>query len=80
MTEDASLKHIGKSHSYNTRQKNELNLPKATGLYKSSFYVKGLKEYSMLAAQIKDLKSTSQFVNKCKKQLIKEQELQAVVL
>ena len=70
MTEDASLKSIGKSHSYNTRRKHELNLPTASGHYKNSFYVKGLREYSMLPVHIKDSNSISQFVNKCKKVLL----------
>ena len=73
MTEDASMKYIGKTHAYNTRRKNELNLPKASGHYKNSFYVKGLKDYSMLAVQLKDSKNIAQFTNKCKKDLLKKQ-------
>ena len=71
MTEDASLKDMGKMHAYNTRRKHELNLPKASGHYKNSFYVKGLREFSMLPVHIKDSNTVSQFVRQCKKELQK---------
>ena len=48
MTEDSNKHDIIKRHSYNTTQKNELNIPLATGQYRNSFFVKGMKDYSNL--------------------------------
>ena len=73
MAIDATQNSMKKNHPYNTRQKSELNLPNASGLYKNSFYVKGLKDYTNLTSHIKEAKSITQFTNRCKKYLINGQ-------
>ena len=73
MAEDSKAKSITKKHKYNTRQKFELNLPYATGLYKNSFFVKGLKEFTSLPTEIKSSKNVFRFVNKFKNFLINKQ-------
>ena len=73
MTEDSNEHRVLKTHSYNTRQKTELNLPRATGHYKNSFYVKGMKDYSNLPNTIKKSRTLKQFITACKRQLLSEQ-------
>ena len=67
MTEDSTQTKVTKQHDYNTRQKGELNLPCASGHYKKSFYVKGMKDYSNLPNSIKGSKTLKQFNTACKK-------------
>ena len=69
MTEDAKYKTIEKTHTYNTRQKDELNLPRADGLYKRTFFVKGLRDYTNLPNAVKSSRSLNQFLNACKRHL-----------
>ena len=73
MTEDSNKRDITKLHNYNTRQKNELNMPLATGHYKNSFFVKGMKDYSKLPYSVKNTLKLSHFINKCKGHLLAEQ-------
>ena len=70
MTLDANQNSVEKKHGYNTRQRNELNLPKADGLYKKTFFVKGLSEYSKLATTAKSMTNLGQFVRECKRILL----------
>ena len=69
MTEDSNEIQVIKQHDYNTRHKHELNIPLATGHYRNSFYVKGMKDYLNLPNSIKALPKLSQFVNRCKTHL-----------
>ena len=69
MTVDADQKSIEKKHKYNTRHRKELNLPKADGLYKKTFFVKGLCEYSKLGNAVKAASSLGQFTRECKRML-----------
>ena len=66
MTEDSNEQTVVKSHKYNTRQKTELNVPRATGHYKNSFYVKGMKDYSKLPNTIKEKRTLQHFISACK--------------
>ena len=70
MTVDSNRKSIAKTHRYNTRQRKELNLPKADGLYKKTFFVKGLLDYSKLANAAKTSPSLGQFIGKCKRNIV----------
>ena len=70
MTEDSTTNRVIKSHNYNTRQKNELNLPRASGHYKNSFYVKGMKDYSRLPNLLKNKPNLKQFTMACKNYLL----------
>ena len=70
MTVDSNQKSIAKTHRYNTRQRKELNLPKADGLYKKTFFVKGLQDYSKLSNAVKTSPSLGQFIGKCKRILL----------
>ena len=67
MTEDSTQTKVTKKHDYNTRRKGELNLPRASGHYKNSFYVKGMKDYSNLPNSVKGSTSLKKFNNACKK-------------
>ena len=70
MKEDHNKVNLEKQHSYNTRNKREINLPLATStVYKNSFYVKGSKLYSDLPSEIKEEKNYKLFVQRCKKYL-----------
>ena len=66
MTVDSNQNSIVKKHGYNTRQRKELNLPKADGLYKKTFFVKGLCDYSKLTTAVKATPSLCQFIQECK--------------
>ena len=70
MKVDSNQKSIAKTHGYNTRQRNELNLPKAEGLYKKTFFVKGLSDYSKLTNAVKSTPSLNIFVRECKRMLL----------
>ena len=70
MTVDSNQKSIAKTHGYNTRQRNELNLPKAEGLYKKTFFVKGIRDYSKLAHTVKKSPSLNTFIRDCKQLLL----------
>ena len=62
---------IQKTHNYSTRNKTQMNLPAAkSSSYRSSFLFKGLRDYQLLPADIKQEVHGTQFLNKCKQHLM----------
>ena len=75
MKEDQHGSKLEKKHKYETRKKEEINLPLATSqLYRNSFYVLGLKEFSQLCTEIKEEKQYKRFVCHCKDYLLGKAE------
>ena len=57
-----------KNHSYNTRNKNYLNLPRSSRkIYHNSFLVQSLKKFSTLPMELKDSSNIEQFTKRVKK-------------
>ena len=77
MRTDHENVNLLKTHRYSTRNKKEINLPRAdTQTYRSSFLFKGLCKYQLLPAEIKAEKKEKKFVTDCKEYLIKLRKLE----
>ena len=69
---DARGKPLEKKHKYNTRNKNELNLPKVVNnKYHKSFLFQGIKCYSVLPHNLKDCTTYETFVTRLKQHFFK---------
>ena len=65
---DSKGSSLTKTHSYNTRNKNNLNLPMSSRkTYYNSFLVQSLKKFSTLPMEIRDCSNIEQFTHKVKK-------------
>ena len=65
---DSKGSSLSKTHSYNTRNKNDLNLPMSSRkIYYNSFLVQSLKKLSTLPVEIRDSSNIEQFTHKVKK-------------
>ena len=65
---DSKGSSLKKNHSYNTRNKNNLNLPMSSRkTYYNSFLVQSLKKFSTLPMEIRDCSNIKQFTCKVKK-------------
>ena len=57
-----------KNHSYNTRSKKDLNLPRfSRRIYHNSFLVQRLKKFTNLPLELKDSLNINQFTHRVKK-------------
>ena len=71
ITEDSKGQTLMKTHGYSTRNKNMPNLPRVRSMkYQSSFLSKGIKEFSKLPQELKDIKSWTLFKSKIKLHVI----------
>ena len=71
ITEDSKGQTLMKTHGYSTRNKSMPNLPRVRSLkYQSSFLSKGIKEFSKLPQELKDIKSWALFKSKIKPHII----------
>ena len=69
---DAKGDSLRKTHRYNTRQKNEANLPLITNKkYHQSFLFQGIKRYSILPTYIKNINKFHSFINVIKERYFK---------
>ena len=67
---DNNNKPLKKSHTYQTREKKLLNIPRHnTDTYHKSFLISITRDYSTLPHDITKMSSLSTFVNHCKKHL-----------
>ena len=70
---DAKGISLRKTHRYNTRQKNESNLPLATKKkYHQSFLFQGIKKYSTLPPKIKNINMYNSFIHVLKERYFKQ--------
>ena len=70
---DATGTTLAKSHQYNTRRKKEINLPMVTNRnYLRSFLFQGIKRYSSLSNEIKNITNYNRFVNVLKEEYCKQ--------
>ena len=71
ITEDSKGQSLMKTHGYLTRNKSMPNLPRVKNLkYQSSFLNKGIKEFSTLPQELKDIKSWPLFKSKIKSHIL----------
>ena len=69
---DARGNSLKKKHKYDTRNKNELNLPKVVNnKYHKSFLFQGIKHYSVLPQNIKVCTAHGTFITKLKQHFFK---------
>ena len=69
---DAKGDSLRKTQRYNTRQKNEANLPVITNKkYHQSFLFQGIKRYSTLPSVIKNINKFNSFINILKERYYK---------
>ena len=70
---DAKGSSLRKIHRYNTRQKNESNLPLVTKKkYHQSFLFQGIKKYSTLPPKIKNINMYNSFIHVLKERYFKQ--------
>ena len=70
---DATGTTLLKTHQYNTRRKKEINLPLVTNRnYHRSFLFQGIKRYSSLSNEIKNITDYNRFVNALKEEYCKQ--------
>ena len=67
-TTDVWNKSLCKGHQYNTRNKEIPNLPKGNcPLYRPSFLVQSIKDYSSVPVELKSVENESLFLSSCKR-------------
>ena len=68
---DSNRLSLVKTHRYHTRQKTELNLPRAaTKSYKNSFLFQSIVDYQKLPAELKKMSHYPLFIRKVKEFLL----------
>ena len=72
MRVDHKRRPMRKKHSYDTRNKSQMNLPMARSkVYCNSFLFKGLRDFQLLPNEIKSEQHELKFIKKCKLELLK---------
>ena len=75
LSHDKNKKSLTKQHQYNTRNKDQLNIPKHSSLsYHKSFLTSCIRDFATLSSSVLSSQEYHSFVHKCKNLLLTSME------